>query len=44
MVGFDRRLEDVQTRYGAQSAQYRECAHMIGLLRRAREWETLDAV
>lgn len=24
MVGFDRRLEDVRTRYGAQSAQYRE--------------------
>lgn len=43
-VGFDRRLEDVQTRYGAQSAQYHECAHMISLLQHSHEWAVLRTI
>lgn len=40
-VSFGKRLEDVISRYGAESLQYKECSEMISLLVKTPEWKTI---
>lgn len=43
IVGFSKRLQDVASRYGENSEQYRLCTLMVAALQQTDEWNCLSA-